>query len=83
MTYPDPGLCEVGPHGDLLPGAHVRVAVALEGGLELLQLLASEVGPLPPLTLLLGRVVRGVVGFVQDLLFFWLEQRQTTFSQNK
>ena len=64
--YPDPGLGEVGPHGDLLPGAHVRVAVPLEGGLQLLQLLAGEVGPLPPLLLLQGAVLR--TGLIQLVL---------------
>lgn len=59
--YPDSGLGEVGPHGDLLPHAHVRVAVPLESGFQLLQLLAGEVGPLPPLLLLLRRVVGGPV----------------------
>lgn len=68
-THPDPGLCEVGPHGDLLPRAHVRVAIPLESGLELLQLLAGEVGPLPPLPLLLRGVVRRVVVLVLDLFF--------------
>lgn len=51
-THPDPGLREVGPHGYLLPRAHVRVAIPLEGGLQLLQLLAGKVSPLPPLPLL-------------------------------
>lgn len=59
-SYPHSGLGQVGPHGDLLPGAHVRVAVPLEGGLQLLELLAGEVSPLPPLLLLLG-VVPGAV----------------------
>lgn len=68
-THPDPGLCEVGPHGDLLPRAHVRVAIPLESGLQLLQLLAGEVGPLPPLPLLLRWVVRRVVVLVLGLFF--------------
>lgn len=55
-SYPDSGLRQVCPHGDLLPGAHVRVAVPLESGFQLLQLLAGEVSPLPPLLLLLGVV---------------------------
>lgn len=42
---------------DLLPHAHVRVAVPLERGLQLLQLLACEVRALPPLLLLLGGVL--------------------------
>lgn len=68
-THPDPGLCEVGPHGDLLPRAHVRVAIPLESGLQLLQLLAGEVGPLSPLPLLLRWVVRRVVVLVLGLFF--------------
>lgn len=71
VTHPDSGLCEVGPHGYLLPGAHVRVTIALEGGLQFLQLLAGEMSPLPPLPLLLGRVVRRVVIFILDLFFFY------------
>jgi len=66
VTHPDAGLCEVGPHGDLLAGAHVRVSVPLEGGLQLLQLLAGEVSPLPPLLLLQGAFVGA--GLVQLVL---------------
>lgn len=51
-THPNSCFCEVGPHGDLLPCAHVRVAVPLKGGLQLLELLAGEVGSLPALLLL-------------------------------
>lgn len=65
-THPDSSLSEVGPDGDLLAGAHVRVAVALEGGLQLLQLLAGEVGPLPPLLLLQRAVL--CVGLVRLVL---------------
>ncbi|TNN70806.1 hypothetical protein EYF80_018940 [Liparis tanakae] len=42
-THPDAGLCEVGPHGYLLPRAHVRVAIPLESGLQFLQLLAEDI----------------------------------------
>lgn len=56
-THPDSGLRKVGPHGYLLPCAHVRIAIPLESGLQLLQLLAGEVSPLPPLSLLFGRVI--------------------------
>ena len=75
VTHPDAGLCEVGPDGDLLAGAHVRVAVPLEGGLQLLQLLAGEVGPLPPLLLLQGAVLRaGLIQLVLvGLLCVWRE----------
>lgn len=38
-TYPHACLGQVGPHGDLFPGGHVRVAVAAERLLELVQLL--------------------------------------------
>ena len=57
-AHPHARLREGGPHGDLLPHAHVGVAVPLEGGLQLLQLLAREVCALPPLLLLLGGVLR-------------------------
>lgn len=63
-SYPNSGLRQVGPDGDLLPGAHVRVAVPLEGGLQLLQLLAGEVSPLPPLLLLLRVVGAAVIAAV-------------------
>ena len=53
QTHPDSGLGDVGPHGDLLPGAHVRVPVPREERLQLLQLLRGEVRPLPPLPLVL------------------------------
>lgn len=57
-SYPHAGLSEVGPHGDLFARAHVRVAIPLEGGLQLLQLLAGEVRALSPL-FLLQRAVLG------------------------
>lgn len=63
-SYPHSGLGKVGPHGDLLPRAHVRVAVPLEGGLQLLELLAGEVSPLPPLLLLFGVVSVAVIAAV-------------------
>lgn len=56
-AHPHARLGEVGPHSDLLPHAHVGVAVPLERGLQLLQLLACEVRALPPLLLFLGRVL--------------------------
>lgn len=52
QSYPHSCLCQVGPDRDLLPGAHVGVAVPLERGFQLLELLAGEVSPLPPLLLL-------------------------------
>jgi len=57
-TDPDSGLGQVGPGGDLLSGRHVRVPVALERGLELLQLLTGEVSSLSslPLCLLVTRL---------------------------
>ena len=45
-TYPDSGLREAEVVREVFPDGHVRVAVALEQGLQLLQLLAGEVGPL-------------------------------------
>lgn len=47
--YPDSGLCEVRPHGYLFPGAHVRISVSGERGLQFLELLRSEMRPLSPL----------------------------------
>lgn len=60
--YPHAGLGEVGPHRDLFARTHVGVAVPLEGRLQLLQLLAGEVGALPPLLLLQRAVFRGAAG---------------------
>lgn len=54
---PDSGFRKVGPHGDFFASGHVWVAVSLESGFQLLQLLASEVSPLPALPLLLGGVL--------------------------
>jgi len=48
-TDPDSDLGEVSPRGDLLARRHVRVAVALERGFQVLQLLAGEVRPLSTL----------------------------------
>lgn len=74
MSYPDPGLREVGPHCDLLSGAHVRVSVPLESGFQLLQLLAGEVSPLPSLFLFLGLVDIPIVASLLDRpLLFWGE----------
>lgn len=75
-AYPDSGLSEVGPHGYLLSGAHVRVPVPLKGGLELLQLLAREVSSLSPRFLFLGVVRVSVITslFNAPLLFC---ERQT------
>lgn len=70
VAHPDSGLREVGPHRDLLPHAHVRVAVPLESGLQFLQLLASKMSPLAPLLLLLRRVVR--TPFLAFLRAAWL-----------
>lgn len=56
-TYPDSGLGEVCPHGYFFSGAHIRVTVPLESSFQLLQLLAGEMSPLPPL-LLLFRIIR-------------------------
>ena len=66
-THPDSGLGEVGPHADLLPGAHVGVPVPRKQRLQLLQLLRGEVGTLSPLPLLLPVLVQAVVVAVADL----------------
>ena len=60
LTHPDSWLGDVGPHGDLLPGAHVGVPVPREQRLQLLQLLRREVRPLPPLPLVLVFLRLGV-----------------------
>lgn len=74
-SHPDARLGQVGPHGDLLAGAHVRVAVPLESGLQLLQLLAGEVSPLPPLLLFLGLIRVSVVApLLRRPLLFWGEE---------
>lgn len=74
-SYPHSGLRQVGPYSDLLPCAHVRVAVPLESGLQLLELLAGEVSPLPPLLLLFGVVSVAVIAAVlgAPLLFCGLQ----------
>ena len=77
--YPDPSLSEVGPHCDLLSGAHVWVAVPLEGGLQLLELLAGEVSPLPPLLLLQRAIIS--TGLIQLVLvgFFCVCRQENAF----
>lgn len=52
QSYPDSCLRQVGPDCNLLSGAHVWITVSLESGFQLLELLAGEVCPLPPLLLL-------------------------------
>lgn len=52
-TYPNSCLGQVRPHGDLLPGRHVRVAIPAEGLLQFVQLLRGEVCPLAPLAFVL------------------------------
>lgn len=78
LSYPDSRLREIGPDGDLLARAHVRVTVPLECGLELLQLLAREVRPLPPLPLFLRRIIGGVFVFTLDFLFFYTSKKINT-----
>ena len=67
LTHPDSGLGEVGPHANLLPGAHVGVAVPREQRLQILQLLRGEVCPLAPLPLLLAVLVQAVIVAVAHL----------------
>lgn len=45
LSYLNPGLCELGPLGELLPGVDVRVVGPLKGPLQLLQLLCCKGGP--------------------------------------
>lgn len=71
LSYPDSRLGQVGPYRDLLPGAHVRVAIPLERGFQLLQLLAGEVSPLPPLFFLLGVVRVAVIAPVFSVSFLF------------
>lgn len=52
-TYPNSCLGQVRPHGNLLPGRHVRIAVPAEGLLQFVQLLRGEVCPLAPLAFVL------------------------------
>ena len=66
-TYPDSGLRQVGPHGYLLPGWHVRVSVPSKQSLQLLELLGGEVSSLSPLSLLLAVLVQAVVVTVRHL----------------
>jgi len=49
-SYPNSRFREVGPGGYLFPGRHVWISVPLERCLQLLELLAGEVGPLTSLT---------------------------------
>lgn len=49
ITHPNSGLREVGPHGDLLAGGHIRIPIPAECVLQFLQLLRGEVGSLAPL----------------------------------
>ena len=77
VMFPHPHSClrEVCPHCDLLPRAHVRVAIPLEGGLELLQLLAREVRPLPPRLLLLRVVRLSIIAAVLHGSFFFCQKQ--------
>lgn len=52
-TYPNSCLGQVRPHGNLLPGRHVRVAIPAEGLLQFVQLLRGEVCPLASLAFVL------------------------------
>lgn len=70
QSYPDSCLCQVGPDCNLLPGAHVWITVSLESGFQLLQLLAGEVRPLPPLLLFERAVFR--VGVIRLVLLGFL-----------
>lgn len=52
-TYPNSGLCQVGPRGDFLSCRHIWVPIPGERRLQLLELLAREVGSLSSLALFL------------------------------
>lgn len=66
-AHPDSGLGEIRPHGYLLSGAHVRVPVPGERGLQFLELLRREVRPLSPLSLRVLVVLDvGVLAVVRD-----------------
>lgn len=69
-TYSDSCFSEVGPHCYLLSGAHVRIAVPLEGCLQLLELLAGEVRPLSPLLFLERSII--CAGLIQLVLLRFL-----------
>ena len=45
LTYRDPGLLEVEPHGERLSHEHVGVVTLQEGPLQLLKLPLTKVGP--------------------------------------
>lgn len=60
-THPNSGLRQIGPHGYLLAGRHIRVPVPAERVLQLLQLLGRKVRSLSPLPLVLLVVLRVVV----------------------
>lgn len=71
LAHPHSRLREVGPYGDLLPHTHVWVAVPLERGLQLLQLLACEVRALPPLFFLFGWVLSAAATRAARATVFW------------
>lgn len=54
--YLDPGLSQLGPLRELLPGVDVGVVGSFKSLLQLLQLLRRECGPTPPLLPLQGEV---------------------------
>lgn len=49
LTYPDSRFCEARPHSKLFSDSHVRISISREHFLKLLELIRSEVSPLPSL----------------------------------
>lgn len=66
VTHPDSCLREIGPHGNLLSGRHVRIPISTECMLQLLQLLRCEMRSLSALSL----VFLVVFAFISHNLLF-------------
>jgi len=69
VLEPDPnsGLCEVGPHRNLLSGRHIWISVSGKKCFQLLQLLRCEMGSLSSLSFFLSILIKGVVLAVSSL----------------
>lgn len=48
LSHLNPGLCELQPHGEILPGEHVRVLSLLKTPLQLMKLKGCEGCPRSP-----------------------------------
>jgi len=64
---PNSGLCEVGPHRNLLSGRHIWISVSGKKSFQLLQLLRGEMGSLSSLSFFLSILIQGVVLAVCNL----------------